>query len=132
MGLVLWPAAIAGFIVWSIGSWLLYVATDWFAALAAGMATSVLAAELRPWVATAFDVAGDLAQAGVAVAWAIVGIGILASPIWLRPWRAYRWSPAAGRGDRGHRFDAEMGRLRSLADDLIERHRRRRSQWRRH
>jgi hypothetical protein len=84
MGLLLWPAAIFGFLVCSLIAWALFHLSDGLAALVAGAFSSILSADLGPWAAWVLASLGDIIQGLVVVTWGLVGLAILAVPFWLR------------------------------------------------
>lgn len=108
MGLVLWPAALVVFLVWSLVAWLLYSMSDWVAGVVGSALSGVLTADLGPWAEWVLASLGNIIQGGVAVAWAVVGLVILSAPVWLRRMtggeRAYAGGGFEDRLDRGDRW----------------------------
>jgi hypothetical protein len=84
MGLILWPAALLLFLIWSLAAWLVFGVSDWTAGHVASAIGGVLTAELGPWVAWLIGSLGTLIKFGIIAVWAIVSIGILGAPVWLR------------------------------------------------
>jgi hypothetical protein len=84
MGVILWPAALLLFLVWSLAAWIIFGLSDWAAGQVAGAVGGLLAAELGPWAAWAINSLGTVIKFGIVAVWAIVGFVILGAPLWLR------------------------------------------------
>jgi hypothetical protein len=84
MGLILWPAALLLFLFWSLAAWIVFGLSDWLASLVAGAAGGLLATEIGPWASWIINSLGTIVKFGVVALWAVVGLGILAAPLWLR------------------------------------------------
>jgi hypothetical protein len=111
MGLLLWPVAVLVFLVWSGAAWLLYALSDGIAQLAAGLLAGVVPAELEPWSQWLMASLGGIIKIAIVVAWAVLGLAILSSPVWLRSARQrYAPVPAGPYGDRHRDWDDDRHR----------------------
>jgi hypothetical protein len=121
MGLILWPAALLLFLFWSLAAWLLFGVSDWAAGHVASAVGGVLTAELGPWAAWLIGSLGTLIKLGIIAVWAIVSIGILGAPLWLRQKRRAGQIPDAYRAGyqlRGERRDSRVSYHPEADDDF--------------
>lgn len=119
MGIILWPAAVLLFLFWSLAAWIIFGFSDWAASQVAVAVASLLTAELGPWASWLINSLGTLIKFGVVAVWAIISLGILATPLWLRRQRRAGQIPKSythGYPPRGRSHDT-MRAAHRLADE---------------
>ena len=128
MGIILWPAALLLFLFWSLAAWIIFGLSDWAASLLAATVAGVLTAELGPWATWLIDSLGTLIKLCVVAVWAVIGLGILGAPLWLRRQRRAGQIPESyrhGYPDRSRQFDTRSSDYRRADDSFDEEPRRR-------
>lgn len=128
MGLILWPAALLLFLFWSLAAWLIFGLSEWAAGHVATAVGGVLTAELGTWATTLINSLGALIKFGVVAVWAIVSIGLLGAPMWLRRQRRAGHIPdyyTQGYPPRSRPHNTPSADFRKADDEFEEqRHRR--------
>jgi hypothetical protein len=123
LGLILWPAAVLLFLFWSLAAWIAFGLSDWLASLVAGAAGGLLATEIGPWASWAINSLGTIVKFGIVALWAVVGLGILAAPLWLRRQRLAGRIPESYSQDyrfRNEPRDRRFSERRDADDDFKE------------
>ncbi|MDZ4840634.1 MAG: hypothetical protein SH859_00605 [Hyphomicrobium aestuarii] len=128
MGIILWPLALLIFLFWSLAAWIIFGLSEWTASFVAAALGDILTAELGPWAAWLMNSLGAIIKFGVVAVWAIVSLGILGAPLWLRRQRHAGKIPDAyttGYPIRSRPRDTRMSDERFADDGFDEEPRRR-------